>query len=307
MLRLAIALAILESLLMTPARGMIAPVDQAARELFHEMAGWPIYDPHSHIDPRHPAARNLDEILNYHYYTELAHATGMPVDFVASQLDARTRTENLAGYLERIDNTVQYAWLLEIARTFHGFAYDRLSPQNIGELYDRADHAHDGEVWDRHVWKTSRLEAVFLTNDFDDPLEGWDTEQFVPCLRTDDLVLRLHEPWTVDRLRRASGVDVQDSASLREAVGRIFQRFVSRGARACAVSLPPDFVPRRGTPRRAVTPIRRALHGRNLNSTIGKTLPNRRKVIDLDPEVLDAAAVESLFWREHQLHDSVAQ
>ena len=264
MLRLAIALAILESLLMTPARGMIAPVDQAARELIHEMAGWPIYDPHSHIDPRHPAARNLDEILNYHYYTELAHATGMPVDFVASQLDARTRTENLAGYLERIDNTVQYAWLLEIARTFYGFAHDRLSPQNIGELYDRADHAHDGEVWDRHIWKTSRLEAVFLTNEFDDPLEGWDTEQFVPCLRTDDLVLRLHEPWTVDRLRRASGVDVQDSASLREAVGRIFQRFVSRGARACAVSLPPDFVPRRGTPRRAVTPIRRALHGLDL-------------------------------------------
>ena len=40
--------------------------------------------------------------------------------------------------------------------------------------------------------------------------------------------------------------------------------------------------------------IRRAFYGRNLNSTVGKTLPNRRKVIDLDAEVLDAAAVESL-------------
>ena len=105
---------------------------------------------------------------------------------------------------------------------------------------------------------------MFLTNEFDDPLEGWDTAAYVPCLRTDDLVLKLHEPRTIERLRTASGVDVQDYASLRAAIGRLFEQFVSRGARACAISLPPDFVPRRATPRRAVTPIRKAIHGMDL-------------------------------------------
>ncbi|MHC5538633.1 glucuronate isomerase [Singulisphaera rosea] len=241
-----------------------APHDPMARELFDEIARWPIFDPHSHIDPHRPAARNFDEILGYHYYTELAHSAGMSADRVAPELSPQVRVRNLAEYLDRIDNTVQYSWLLEIARTFHGFAHDRITPQNIGELYDRAERSADGPSWDQSVWDKSRLEAVFLTNDFDDPLEGWDLKKYVPCLRTDDLVLKLHEPSTVDRLKRSTGVDVGDFASLREAIGVLFQRFTSRGARACAISLPPDFIPRPGSPKRAVTPIRRALNRMDL-------------------------------------------
>jgi glucuronate isomerase len=241
-----------------------APHDPTARELFEEMCRWPVYDPHSHIDPHRPAARNLDEVLGYHYYTELAHSAGMPAPLVAPELAPRARARNLAEHLDRIDNTVQYSWLLEIARTFHGFAHDRITPANVGELYDRADKERDGAAWDREVWSRSRLEAVFLTNDFDDPLEGWDTARYVPCLRTDDLVLKLHEPRTVERLRATTGVDVQDHATLRQALGALFERFTARGARACAISLPPDFAPRPAAPKRAVTPVRRAIHGMEL-------------------------------------------
>ena len=222
----------------------IVPADLTARELFDEIARWPIFDAHSHIDPHRPAARTLDEVLGYHYYTELAHSAGMPADNVAAELAPRVRARNLAEHLEKIDNTVQYSWLLEIARTFHDFPHDRITPQNVGDLYDRAERAaRDGAAWDREVWTKTHLEAVFLTNDFDDPLEGWDTHRYVPCLRTDDLVLKLHEPTTVERLRRTSGVDVQDFASLRRAIGVLFERFVRRGrgpARsACPRTSPP--------------------------------------------------------------------
>ena len=237
------------------------PHDAAARELFDEMCRWPIYDPHSHINPHQPAARSFDEILGYHYYTELAHSAGMPAGLVAPAVEPRERVRNLAQHLGSIDNTVQYAWLVEIARTFHGFDGDRLTPDAIETIADRAEQSANGTKWDQSVWQTSNLEAVFLTSDFDDPLEGWDTNQYIPCLRTDDLVLKLHEPRVVDRLKAATGVDVGDYASIRGAIGILFDRFVKKGARACAISLPPDFVPTRGTPKRAVTPIRRALHG----------------------------------------------
>jgi len=235
-----------------------------ARELFDEMVRWPIFDPHTHVDPHRPAARHFDDILGYHYYTELAHSAGMPAERVSPDLDPDTRVANLVEYLDRIDSTVQYSWLLEIAQTLYRFPHDRISPKNVGELLARADHGHDGAAWDREVWNSSRLEAVFLTNEFDDPLEGWDTACFVPCLRTDTLALKLHERDTICRLERATNVDVIDAKSLRQAIGRVFERFVKRGARACAISLPPDFAPRKASSVQAATSIRKAIHGLDL-------------------------------------------
>src|SRR3954454_24323703 len=138
------------------------PLDPLARELFDELVRWPIFDPHSHIDPHRPASRNLDEILGYHYYTELAHSAGMPAAQVAAGLAPRDRARNLAAHLDRLDNTVQYSWLIEIARTFFGSESDRIGPATIDELYDRADHEARCADWDRDVWAKSRLDAVFL-------------------------------------------------------------------------------------------------------------------------------------------------
>ena len=236
-----------------------APRDPIARELFEQIAAWPIFDPHSHIDALRPASRNLDEVLGYHYYTELAHSAGMPAEEVDPGLGPRRRADNLARHLQRIDNTVQHSWLLEIARTFHGFEGARIDPETIDGLWRASDHEVDGEDWDRSVWETTNLEAVFLTNEFDDPLEGWDTSKYVPCLRLDDLVLKLHEPRTLQRLQAASNVDVGDAKSLRLALAGLFGYFVEHGARACAISLPPDFRPRRSTPLASHNSLRRAL------------------------------------------------
>ena len=87
----------------------------AADDLFAEISRWPIFDPHSHIDPHRPAARHFDEIVGYHYYTELAHSAGMPAAEVAPELEPGTRVRNLVERIDGIDSTVQYSWLLEIA------------------------------------------------------------------------------------------------------------------------------------------------------------------------------------------------
>ena len=107
------------------------------------------------------------------------------------------------------------------------FSGDRLTPDNWEAVYDAAAQRMCASDWAQQVLTKSRIEAVFLTNDFDDPLTGFDTQLYVPCLRTDDLVLRLHDPATVARLRRCTGVDVQDLASLKAALGKTFERFVA--------------------------------------------------------------------------------
>lgn len=239
-------------------------VPQIAQEIFTEIRQWPIYDPHSHIDPHRPAARHFDEVLGYHYFTELCHSAGMPASLVAPELEPDTRCLNLARWLHRIDNTVQYSWLLEIAREFYGFDGDAVNSDSIGELIAAGNNQEDGQAWDRNVWAKTNLQAVFLTNDFDDPLIGWDTSQYIPCLRTDDLVLKLHEPNVRKRLIAATGIEAVDVASLRQAIGGLFEHFMKHGVRACAISLPPDFAPHKPPEITAATPVRRVLAGMDL-------------------------------------------
>src|SRR4051812_15943042 len=58
-------------------RGTAMLYDTLASTLFDELCRIPLIDPHSHIDPFAPTARGLDDLLGYHYYTELAHSAGM--------------------------------------------------------------------------------------------------------------------------------------------------------------------------------------------------------------------------------------
>jgi len=216
--------------------------DQLVQDLYAEIVKIPLIDPHSHIDPRRPTARSLDDILGYHYYTELAHSAGMDKALLAD-VSPRERARGLLAHVDRFDNTVQYGWLLEIARTFLGFQGERLTAGDADALWDAAERVLARPDWEAYVLKRSNLEKVFLTSDFDDPLTGFDPARYVPCLRTDDLVFHLDQPQTRTRLARATGAEVGDLAGLRRAVRALFEHFTARGAKACAVSLPPDFTP----------------------------------------------------------------
>ena len=218
------------------------PADTAAADILAALEAAPILDVHSHIDPHAPVSRNLGDILGYHYYTELAHSAGLTKERIEVE-DPREKVANLVPTLERLDNTVQLSWFVELARTFYGWDGDRLTRENWEELYDESERQMAEPGYTRRVIETTNLERVFLTNDFDDPLEGFDSEFYVPCLRTDDLVFKLHTPEVRERLAKATGVEVGDADSLRQAVRTLFEHFTSQGARACAISLPPDFEP----------------------------------------------------------------
>jgi glucuronate isomerase len=217
--------------------------DRLAQDLYSEICRIPLIDAHTHIDPHRPAARSLDEILSYHYFTELAHSVGLDRETLSPAMDPRERARAMFYHLEQFDNTAQYTWLLEIARAFFNFQGKRLTLADCGWLWETAERRMAQPNWEAQVLATSNLEKVFLTNDFDDPLEGFDATHYIPCLRTDELVFGLHRPAVQERLARAAGIEVTDASSLLRALGQLFQHFTRKGARACAISLPPDFAP----------------------------------------------------------------
>jgi glucuronate isomerase len=220
--------------------------DVLRKRIFDELDRLLLIDPHTHINPHTPASTTLADVLGYHYYTELAHSAGMPRERIEeSGISPKEKVGRLVEGLAPLENTIQYSWLIEMLREFFGFDQERLKPANWEAVYDRAAVKRSSPTWARDVLRQSKLDAVFLTNDFDDPLIGFDTQVYIPCLRTDDLVFHLAKPEVRQRLAQASGVSVHDAATLRAAVGKLFEHFTARGARACAISLPPDFAPAR--------------------------------------------------------------
>ncbi|MHB0961302.1 MAG: glucuronate isomerase [Pirellulaceae bacterium] len=224
------------------------------QRLFAELDALVLVDPHTHINPHQPAAQSLADILGYHYFTELAHSAGLSRSSIESpDVDPREKVRRLVDQLEALQNTIQYSWLLEIARTFYGFTGEQIGRDNWESLYDASIRQASAADWPLQVLQASKLEALFLTNDFDDPLEGWDPRVFIPCLRTDDLVFRLHEVPTRQRLEAATKTSISNPRQLREALGTLFDHFVAHQARACAISLPPDFLPTKVSEGRAAT------------------------------------------------------
>ncbi|MBA4065029.1 MAG: amidohydrolase [Isosphaera sp.] len=219
------------------------PADALVADLNSALSNVPLIDPHSHIDPLAPVSRSLDDILGYHYYTELAHSAGMGQAVLAKDAPPRDRVREIVRFMDRYDNTAQYGWFLDIAQTFLGFDGKRVTAADADRLFDAAEKLFAQPDWEKQVRDKTKLEKIFLTNEFDDPLEGFDTSVYVPCLRTDTLVFHLDKPETRRRLAAATGVEVRDAATLRKALAKLFMHFTSRGAKAAAISLPPNFHP----------------------------------------------------------------
>lgn len=212
--------------------------------ILSELESLVLIDPHTHINPHAAASTTLADIMGYHYYTELAHSAGLAREQIEQPgLSPKDKVGRLVEYLEHLDNTVQLSWLVEMCQVFFDFESDRITPDNWEALYDTAEQRMADPGWEQHVLQKSGLEQVYLTNDFDDPLEGFDTQLYVPCLRTDDLVFHLVKPENRERLARAGHSDVTSVAGLTAAIRSLFEHFKARGARACAISLPPDFAP----------------------------------------------------------------
>lgn len=234
--------------------------------LFQELEQLVLIDPHTHINPHAAASKTLADIMGYHYYTELAHSAGLPKEQIEGpDVTPKEKVGRIVSRLGDLDNTAQVSWLLEICREFFDFQEDRITADNWEALYDHAEQKMAAPGWEQHVLQHSKLEQVFLTNDFDDPLEGFDTSRYIPCLRTDDLVFHFGNESVRQRLNQASGIHVDDIESLRDAIGQLFTHFAAKGVRACAISLPPSFVPDEVEGDDVEKAIRRACKGKSLS------------------------------------------
>jgi glucuronate isomerase len=247
--------------------------DQVVQRILGELESLVLIDPHTHINPHAAASTTLADIMGYHYYTELAHSAGLPREQIEEPgLGPKEKVGRLVEKLDDLENTVQVSWLLEMCREFFDFDDIAITPNNWEKLYDTAEAKMADPGWEQHVLTHSKLEKVFLTNDFDDPLTGFDTSLYIPCLRTDDLVFHYTKPETRERLEKATGINVTNVETLRSAIGKLFDHFVANGVRACAISLPPCFSPEAVDDSAASEVLDRLQTGNDLTDEESRTL-----------------------------------
>ena len=107
------------------------------QRLYGELSSLEILDPHTHIHALDPASHTLADILGYHYYTELAHSSGMPrQDIEEPGLDPKEKVGRLIENMAPIDNTIQSSWFVDMAQSF--FAQSTLCEEDLGTF-----RAHD--------------------------------------------------------------------------------------------------------------------------------------------------------------------
>jgi glucuronate isomerase len=261
-----------------------------SQRLFQELNSIVLIDSHSHINPHAPTSTSLADLLGYHYYTELAHSSGMNREHIEEPgISPREKVERLFEHLGKINNTVQWSWFVELSRDLFGFEGDQIDKTNWEKVYDLAESKMLENDWEDQVLKLSKVEKVFLTNDFDDPLEGFDTNRYVPCLRTDDLVFHLAQPRVRERLTASTGKTIGTIASLAEAIDVLFLRFRQRGARACAISLPPWFSPKS-----------HAGHSHSVQIALDDVLQRGMDASETNKKLM----AEWVFWKLAELADS---
>lgn len=206
-------------------------------ELYEELDALPIVDIHTHVQWRTPTACDIGEILSYHYYTELINSAAFahgrfPFD------DTRELTKGMLSKLALIRNTVQYDWLLTISREFLGLEADDWRPENWSYIYDRSVAVMQRPEWREELLAQANISRVFLTNQYNEDLDGLDQSLYVPCLRTEPFVTGIEDATEREGLARFLGHPLHSAADLDRAIDKAFRYFVDHGMGYAALSSP---------------------------------------------------------------------
>ena len=208
-------------------------------ELYEQIDIMPIYDVHTHVDWKTGSAANIGDILSYHYYTELSNSADFshgtfPFD------DPRELTKVIMPKLALIANTAQYDWLMTISQEFLGLGREAWFAENWEVIWERSLEVMDRSGWRDELIAQANLVRIFLTNQYDDDLEGLDTGFYTPCLRTEPFILWSNAAER-EGLSAFLGRPITTVADFCAVVDKTFEKFMAHGMGYAAMSIPANF------------------------------------------------------------------
>ena len=201
-----------------------------------------LIDCHTHLRWYQPSAETLTDIFSYHYIaTELVSA-GMDPALIDEKLPPQERFLNAIPYLQRVQNTTTWWGFMQICEQLFEFDEPMIDAQNAEALYQTATAKLQQPTWYLSVLDHVKIRKAFLTNEFDEDLQGYNKDVFIPALRVDSWINQITDVNTVKRLAACTGSDIHSLSAFKQATQQVAERFREYGAVSMAISLSPDFL-----------------------------------------------------------------
>lgn len=247
---------------------------ETAKKLYHTYSEpMPVIDYHCHIDPMEIARdRRYDNITQVwlggdHYKWRLMRANGVSEEYVTGGAPDREKFQKFAEVMHKAPGSPVYQWVhLELKNYF---GYDReLNGDTAGEVWQLCNEKLK-TLRVRGMIDRYRVETIITTDDPADSLAAHREIAADPTCRVrvlpawrPDKAMNLHKqgfPAYVEKLSRASGVEIRDLDSLFCALRRRMDYFDLCGCRVSDHGLERTPIP--ASPAEAEKIFARALSG----------------------------------------------
>lgn len=228
-------------------------VKNIAYELYSGVKNLPIISPHGHVDPKiladnepFPDPTELI-IIPDHYIFRMLYSQGIPLESLGVPTVDGTEVEKDHKKIWQIfaDNFYLFAgtptgvWLNHEFSEVFGFN-EKLNSENAKKFYDQIqEKLKTPEFLPRNLYKKFNIEVLSTTDGAADTLEhhkkikdsGWNG-RVLPAFRPDAVVNILNKNWKqeIDRLSRASGIEVNSYKNFISAIENRREYFKSMGS-----------------------------------------------------------------------------
>ena len=216
---------------------------EIVQRLYKEINNFPIFDPHTHINPNSASAGSLGGILSYHYYTELCNSAEYEPGWWEKGIAPDELVKRIAKKLPLIQNTVQFSWFLTIAEEFLGIQkVELINPEKLETINEKSKKIMAEKGYIQRLIDKSKLKKVYLTNQFNEKLEGFDYNFYRPCLRIDPFSYFADRGTVLQDMAESTGVPIKNSTSFDKALDRVFAYFKEKNFAYASVSAWPNTV-----------------------------------------------------------------
>ena len=132
--------------------------DSLYRDILAEIKEIPILDVHSHISTDCPQAKNLSDILFYHFVRREVYSAGLPDDnFLVSQAPLGERIARFLPYLEHIEHTTTFWCVRKIIKDIYGIP-EGINRHNWQEVEKKIKERGDNNSWSKKIMAKAGIE-----------------------------------------------------------------------------------------------------------------------------------------------------